>query len=150
MVRRVATAMVALLAIALSGCTSAPSLVSAKLDGDLVVFAVCEQIAYDQLTVLSDEKGSIPSSFGETWVAKGLGATGGFVEIRYGVPPRGLETRVGPDALPTSGHYVHFELIGHDDEGAIAGDLFAQFDGDKLVPERWLNSSGELRESPCR
>lgn len=141
-------ALVPLVCMALSGCTSPPDEVWSRLIGDRVFFEVCAGVQADQVRVAVATKSEFSPELTNVWVARGDSFFEPGTVVLYGEID-GFQNTVGPGQLDASGNYIQIYVEQVSAEGEVLDAIFAQFDGDKLEEDRWLSSSGELASSAC-
>jgi hypothetical protein len=136
------------LALTLGGCTASDD-ISARLENGTVVFVTCQDQEFNSLRVLTAEKDVKPVKVVEQWVATGdIDTAHSGSEFDYGVTPAGTINKLEPESLQLKGQVVEFflEVIRNDRSETGA---FAQFDGDLLESDKWLNSIRGLTDTAC-
>jgi len=133
----------------LSGCTPLDK-VSARLDGDTIVFAVCESATVNHIRV--DARSVDHSEPIETvWEARSprpvVFAIG--EEITFGVVPEGFEELTRPKAIDLASYNYYFAVVNREYDYPPSEALGGLFQGSALSADYWINENGEKSDEAC-
>jgi hypothetical protein len=125
---------------ALSGCVDRSD-GSIKVEGDSILFAVCESVRTDLLRANVIDGGD----WAEIWRASGEAMFSPGEIVTLGVDPRGMaSTYVAIDPV-FDGRTVNLSLA--DPDGGVGWVIAAPWD--ELRTDLWRNQDGQYAEAPC-